>query len=159
VFSYHRRARPSSRPIEHAHRHSTLTATPSRPATRSNSLSQSSGSNRLSARGAIFVSRRSRKRLRAAAGLRSSIPTRACPSEAWGQPVHQRRLDRQPETARGYDQHGRQEPAPAKAGGRCMDNIFVERLWRSLKYEEVYLSAEMPSGGRQGDGTIVVAAD
>ena len=21
--------------------------------------------------------------------------------------------------------------------GRCMDNIFVERLWRSLKYEEV----------------------
>jgi putative transposase len=25
--------------------------------------------------------------------------------------------------------------------GRYMDNIFVERLWRSLKYEEVYLSA------------------
>jgi len=25
--------------------------------------------------------------------------------------------------------------------GRCMDNIFVERLWRSLKYEEVYLHA------------------
>ena len=25
--------------------------------------------------------------------------------------------------------------------GRCMDNIFVERLWRSLKYEEVYLKA------------------
>ena len=23
--------------------------------------------------------------------------------------------------------------------GRCIDNIFVERLWRSLKYEEVYL--------------------
>ena len=23
--------------------------------------------------------------------------------------------------------------------GRCMDNIYVERLWRSLKYEEVYL--------------------
>ena len=23
--------------------------------------------------------------------------------------------------------------------GRCRDNIFVERLWRSLKYEEVYL--------------------
>ena len=23
--------------------------------------------------------------------------------------------------------------------GRCMDNIVVERLWRSLKYEEVYL--------------------
>ena len=26
--------------------------------------------------------------------------------------------------------------------GRCMDNIFVERLWRSLKYEEVYLNAD-----------------
>ena len=25
--------------------------------------------------------------------------------------------------------------------GRCMDNIFVERLWRSLKYEEVSLDA------------------
>lgn len=23
--------------------------------------------------------------------------------------------------------------------GRCMDNIFTERLWRSVKYEEVYL--------------------
>ena len=25
--------------------------------------------------------------------------------------------------------------------GRCIDNVFVERLWRSLKYEEVYLYA------------------
>lgn len=25
--------------------------------------------------------------------------------------------------------------------GRCMDNIFTERLWRSVKYEEVYLKA------------------
>ena len=24
--------------------------------------------------------------------------------------------------------------------GRALDNIFVERLWRSVKYEEVYLS-------------------
>jgi putative transposase len=23
--------------------------------------------------------------------------------------------------------------------GRCMDNIFIERLWRSLKYDAVYL--------------------
>ena len=23
--------------------------------------------------------------------------------------------------------------------GRCMDNIFIERLWRSLKYEALYL--------------------
>jgi putative transposase len=25
--------------------------------------------------------------------------------------------------------------------GRCLDNVFVERLWRSVKYEEVYLHA------------------
>jgi len=25
--------------------------------------------------------------------------------------------------------------------GRCIDNVFVERLWRSLKHEEVYLHA------------------
>jgi putative transposase len=23
--------------------------------------------------------------------------------------------------------------------GRCFDNIFVERLWRTVKYEEIYL--------------------
>jgi len=23
--------------------------------------------------------------------------------------------------------------------GRCMDNIFIERLWQSLKYEAIYL--------------------
>jgi len=35
--------------------------------------------------------------------------------------------------------------------GRCMDNIFVERLWRSLKYENVYLMAyEGPRDARQG---------
>lgn len=25
--------------------------------------------------------------------------------------------------------------------GRCLDNVFTERLWRSLKYEEVYLKS------------------
>src|ERR1700730_13805618 len=65
---------------------------------------------------------------------RSSIPTRACPSEGWGQPIHQRRVHRHSEAAWRDDQHG-----PHK--GRYMDNIFVERLWRSLKYEEVYLNA------------------
>ena len=25
--------------------------------------------------------------------------------------------------------------------GRWVDNVFVERLWRSVKYEEVYLKA------------------
>ena len=37
--------------------------------------------------------------------------------------------------------------------GRCMDNIFVERLWRSLKYECVYLHAwETGSQARAGIG-------
>ena len=27
------------------------------------------------------------------------------------------------------------------ARGRFMDNIFIERLWRSIKYEEVHLNA------------------
>jgi putative transposase len=37
--------------------------------------------------------------------------------------------------------------------GRCMDNIFIERLWRSLKYEAVYLHAwETGSQARNGIG-------
>lgn len=33
--------------------------------------------------------------------------------------------------------------------GRCLDNVFVERLWRSVKYEEVYLKAyESPKEAR-----------
>lgn len=37
--------------------------------------------------------------------------------------------------------------------GRCMDNVFIERLWRSLKYEEVYLHAyETGSEARGGIG-------
>jgi putative transposase len=35
--------------------------------------------------------------------------------------------------------------------GRALDNIFVERLWRSLKYEEVYThDYENPQMARQG---------
>jgi putative transposase len=35
--------------------------------------------------------------------------------------------------------------------GRCMDNIFTERLWRSVKYEEVYLTEyRSPREARQG---------
>jgi putative transposase len=35
--------------------------------------------------------------------------------------------------------------------GRCLDNIFVERLWRSVKYEEVYLKQyKNPLEARQG---------
>lgn len=37
--------------------------------------------------------------------------------------------------------------------GRWLDNVFVERLWRSLKYEEVYLHAyETPAAARAGIG-------
>jgi len=37
--------------------------------------------------------------------------------------------------------------------GRYLDNIFVERLWRSLKYEEVYLNAyESVKAARAGIG-------
>lgn len=24
--------------------------------------------------------------------------------------------------------------------GRCLDNIFVERLWRTVKYEDIYIN-------------------
>jgi putative transposase len=35
--------------------------------------------------------------------------------------------------------------------GRCLDNIFVERLWRSVKYEDVYLkSYATPKEALQG---------
>jgi hypothetical protein len=34
-----------------------------------------------------------------------------------------------------------QPQGPLIAYGRYTDNLFIERLWRSLKYEEVYLKA------------------
>ena len=35
--------------------------------------------------------------------------------------------------------------------GRYLDNIFVERVWRLLKYEEVYLNAyESLTEAREG---------
>lgn len=40
--------------------------------------------------------------------------------------------------------------------GRWMDNVFVERLWRSVKYEEVYLkSYETVAEARAGIGTYL----
>ena len=37
--------------------------------------------------------------------------------------------------------------------GRCFDNIFTERLWRSLKYQEVYIADyRSPKEARQGIG-------
>ena len=38
--------------------------------------------------------------------------------------------------------------------GRYLDNIFIERLWRSLKYEEVYLhDYDSLKEARKGIGT------
>lgn len=40
--------------------------------------------------------------------------------------------------------------------GRWMDNVFIERLWRSVKYEYVYLYAfETGSEARTGIGRWV----
>ena len=37
--------------------------------------------------------------------------------------------------------------------GRYLDNIFIERLWRSLKYEEIFLKAyRSPAEARGGIG-------
>ena len=37
--------------------------------------------------------------------------------------------------------------------GRWMDNVFIERLWRSLKYEEIYLKAyDSVDQAKQGIG-------
>jgi len=37
--------------------------------------------------------------------------------------------------------------------GRWLDNVFIERLWRSLKYESIYLHAyETGSQAREGIG-------
>jgi putative transposase len=34
--------------------------------------------------------------------------------------------------------------------GRAIDNVFTERLWRSIKYEEVYLNSyETPREARE----------
>ena len=37
----------------------------------------------------------------------------------------------------GLNNHGVQISMDGK--GRCMDNIFIERLWRSVKYEKICL--------------------
>lgn len=48
------------------------------------------------------------------------------------------------------EQHGVRVSMDGK--GRYSDNIFVERLWRTVKYEEVYLKAY--SGGREARSGI-----
>ena len=41
-----------------------------------------------------------------------------------------------------------------KGAGR--DNVFVERLWRTIKYEEVYLRASAPRSARSIDPSAVL---
>ena len=60
--------------------------------------------------------------------------------------VHIFRLDRPAKTGREPDINAsrclQRKHLPVPDGkGRCMDNIFIERFWRSLKYECVYLHA------------------
>ena len=50
-----------------------------------------------------------------------------------GQPVHVRGLRRCGARGRLPAQHGRV--------GAWRDNVFIERFWRTIKYEEVYLKA------------------
>src|SRR3984893_16917230 len=60
-----------------------------------------------------------------------------------GRAVHQRRVHRQEAAGVAISMDGR---------GRFMDNIFIERLWRSIKYEEVHLKAY--ADGREGRAGI-----
>ena len=71
------------------------------------------------------------------ADRKSSIPTKACPRESGGS---QFTSDDFTGTLK---QHGVTISMDGK--GRCMDNIFVERLWRSLKYEEVVCCGSLAS--------------
>ena len=42
-------------------------------------------------------------------------------------------------------------PISMDGRGRCLDNVFVERLWRSVKYEDVYVKGyEQMTEARQG---------
>jgi transposase InsO family protein len=64
-------------------------------------------------------------------GLHAVNTDQSLPSEGRGQPVHQHRLHRH---ARGG---GRQMSMDGR--GRWIDNVFIEPLWRSVKYENIYL--------------------
>jgi putative transposase len=74
----------------------------------------------------IFASRRWKKHWPAMASRKFSTPTRAASSPAWRSP----------------SMLVREKIAISMDGrGAWRDNVIVERLWRSVKYEEVYLHA------------------
>ena len=94
------------------------------------------------------ASLRSKRRWRATAGRRSSTPTRAASSPvaaftgALGAAGIKISMD------------GR---------GRWMDNVFIERLWRSLKHEDIYLKGyadgrEAKAGIATGSPSTTIAA-
>ena len=50
-------------------------------------------------------------------------------------------------------------PSPQDGRGAWRDNVFVERLWRSVKYEEVYLRAyEGVSDARAWEAELTITA-
>ena len=60
-----------------------------------------------------------------------------------GQPVHRRGVHRRAQ--------GPRVAISMDGKGRWVDNVFVERLWRSVKYEEIYLHAyETPKRSQCG---------
>ncbi len=79
---------------------------------------------------------------------------------AWAKSVLQEALlHRQPEifnsdqgsqfTAPGYVKEltDRQIKVSMDGRGRALDNVFVERLWRSVKYEDIYLKGHRDMAG------------
>ena len=82
---------------------------------------------------------------------RSSTPTRAASSPALA--------------FTGVLNAARSRESRWTAAGRCLDNVFIERLWRSLKHEAVYLHGlarrprrRAPSSARGSRSTISRAA-
>jgi hypothetical protein len=39
---------------------------------------------------------------------------------------------------------------------RVFDNIFVERLWRSVKYEDIYIGVQEGAGVGSGTGPLLL---
>ena len=72
---------------------------------------------------------------------RCSTPTRACPCEGRGKPVRQPRVH--------ADTPGPRVKISMDGRGRYQDNIFVERLWRTVKSR-----GGLPEGLRHRDLTV-----
>lgn len=70
-----------------------------------------------------------------------------------GHPVNVKRIRRLMRLMPIYQKPNTSRPAKGHKTYPCLDNIFIERLWRSLKYECVYLHAwETGSQAKAGVG-------